>query len=322
MVRVCEAFGIVKGLSSGEAGGNHLGAGLLSPGAPTPIRSRAQCADTPRETRHHADADPRSPAPRLARGTETPRSRRVRRADQRRAHERVCRRLRAAAELADRVRRVGRVRRRHADARGDLRRRALHRAGARPGRRGLVRLPVCPRRRPRRLAEGCVPERRAHRLRSMAAHFKMGVGAGTSRPTSGDRPDADPRQPDRRGVVGPPHPLRSAGNRPSRRSFGAVLRRQARRCRRLAGRTRSRCGRGARARFDRLAAQHQGQRRRAYAGGAFLCRRSRRWQRAAVHRARQGHARAGTPSGQRGHHPPARRVRRRAGRAFWQDRQR
>ena len=125
----------------------------------------------------------------LARAAEGRPAGRLRRAAHRRAYERICRQLCAAARLADRLPGLGRRRRGASGRSGDLRRRPLHAAGARPGRRQALELSVGARNQHRRLAEGPCAGRRPDRLRSLAAHQGMGDqgarGAGRERRRAG-----------------------------------------------------------------------------------------------------------------------------------------
>ena len=98
-------------------------------------------------------------------------ARRLRDPDLRRAHERIRRRLRPAARLADRVRRLGGDRGGAQGQGGDVRRRALHAAGARPGRRAALRVQVgaADQHRPNGSRENAA-RGRADRLRPLAAY--------------------------------------------------------------------------------------------------------------------------------------------------------
>jgi hypothetical protein len=100
------------------------------------------------------NVDLRRPPPGPSRAAQGRPARRLRRAADRRAYERICRQLRAAARLADRLPGLGRLGGGAAGGSGDLHRRALHAAGARAGRRAALELPVGAGDQHRRLAEG------------------------------------------------------------------------------------------------------------------------------------------------------------------------
>ena len=167
------------------------------------------------------------PPRRAARAIEGRPARRLRRAADRRAYERICRQLRPAARLADRLPGLGRLGGGAAGGSGDLRRRPLHAAGPRPGRRQALELPVGARDQHRRLAQGPRARRRPDRLRSLAAHQGLGEQGARGAGRQGRRAGRGPQQPDRRGLGRPARAVAGAADRPSRRICRPVLGRQA-----------------------------------------------------------------------------------------------
>ncbi len=115
--------------------------------------------------------------------------------------------------MADRLRRLGRDRGGATRKGGGVRRRALHGAGARSGRRNAVRLcrrAAVERRRMAGRQRQCGTE---GRLRSVAARHRLGAGAGEGARREGREPDRGRREPARRGVGRPARAERRGGDR-------------------------------------------------------------------------------------------------------------
>ena len=222
--------------------------------------------------------------------------------------------------LADRVRRLGRDRGGAARTRRRSSSTGATRAGARPGRREAVRVPVVPRDQPGAMARRERGRGRADRLRRLAALARAGPRRRQGAGGSGAELVRGRGQPDRRGVGRPARALDRARAGP-RRAHSPAARAPTSAPKSPTGSRPREARRGGdqRARFGRLAAQHARRRRRAHAGGAVLRHRPRRRHRRAVHRAEKVTPEAGAAPRQRGANPPARGVRRRARRARRQD---
>ena len=190
--------------------------------------------------------------------------RRLRRAADRRAYERICRQLRPAAGVADRLPGLGRVGGGAARGGGDLHRRALHHPG-----------PPAGRRRPSGAISRCRETSIAEWLKEHAPdgarigydpwlHSRDWVKAATrSARGQGRRAGRGRAQSDRRGVGRPPRAVEGAAGRPARGTGRQVVGREAPRHGRLAGRGRRRRGGARGARFDRLDLQRARRRRHA-----------------------------------------------------------
>ena len=185
-----------------------------------------------------------------------------------------------------------------------------------------MELPVGARDQHHAMARGACARGRADRLRSLAAHARLGEeGEGSARQPR-RRAGAGRAEPDRRDLEGPPRSLEGAPRRPARPICRQVGGREADRDRRLARQAPRRRGGAVGARFDRLGVQHPRRRRHPHAGRAGLCAGPRRRHRRPVRRV--GEDRAGGPPASRQRRPAARalRVRRRAVGAQGQDRRR
>ena len=208
-------------------------------------------------------------SPPFARAIEARPARRLRRAADRRAYERICRRICAAAGLADRLSGLGRHRGGAARGGGDLHRRPLYASGARAGRRrSLALCRRCPTTQRRRLAWPSMParaarigydpwlhtralgrRRRARRWPSVGAEL---VAVDTN-PVDAVWPDR-PAPSDAKLVVQPTMRARADPRPRSAQAIADWLTEQ-----------KGRCGGALRARFDRLGAQRPRRRRRAHA---------------------------------------------------------
>ena len=135
-----------------------------------------------------------------------------------------------------------------------------------------------------RMAQGACAGRRAHRLRSVAAHSRLGEeGEGSARQPR-RRAGRRRTQSDRRGLEGPARGVEGASRRPARPICRQVGGGEAHRDRRLAGQATCRCGGAIRAGFDRLGVQHPRRGRDPHAGRAGLCAGPRRRHRRSVRR--------------------------------------
>ncbi len=171
----------------------------------------------------------------------------------------------------------------------------------------------------RRLAEGARARRRPDRLRSLAAHQRLGdEGEGGAR-RQGRRAGRGRPQPDRHGLGGPAGAEPGAADRPSRHLCRREFGRQAAADGRLAEGAEGGCRRARRARFDRLDVQRARPGRGAHAGRALLRAGPRRRHRGSVRRRREDRRRRPPASRQRRPHPRAQRLRGRARRAGRQD---
>ena len=156
-----------------------------------------------------------------------------------------------------------------------------------------VELPVGARDEHDRLAQGACARRRADRLRSLAAHARLGEeGEGSARQPR-RRAGAGRAQPDRRNLDRPPRSVEGAPRRPVRPICGQVGGREAHRDRRLAGQAACRRRGALGARLDRLGVQHPRRRRHPHAGRSGLCDGQRRRHRRPV---RRGARRSGPTS--------------------------
>ena len=106
------------------------------------------------------------------------------------------------------------------------------------------------------MARGACARGRAHRLRSLAAHPRLGEEGQASARQPRRRAGRGRQQPDRRDLERPARSLEGAPRRPARPICGQVGGREADRNRRLAGQASRRRGGALGARFDRLGVQH------------------------------------------------------------------
>ena len=241
-----------------------------------------------------------------AEGTGVARTRRVHRAARRRASGRICAAARSASRVADRLYRVGRPRDRVARPRSAVCRWAVHVAGGRADRHGLVRDPSPGRGTTGAMARRGAQKGRGSRLRSLAAHAARG-GAVSRRCGKGRcRAPRCPRQPARPGLARPT----GSADRTCRAASRAILRRERRVEAHPAGAWFAtgggRGGRADDAGIDRLAAQHPRRRRAAHPAAIVICDPAAGRLRQPLHRPAQARPRARTPSRQRRHRDAAR----------------
>ena len=183
---------------------------------------------------------------------------------------------------------------------------AVHIAGGRPDRYGLVRDPSPGRGTTGAMARHGAQERRGSRLRSLAAHAARG-GAVSRRCGKGRcRAPRCPRQPARPGLARPT----GSADRTCRAASRAILRRERRVEAHPAGAwLAAGGGRGCRADdagIDRLAPQHPRRRRAAHPAAIVICDPAAGRLRQRLHRPAQARPRARTPSRQRRHRDAAR----------------
>ena len=223
------------------------------------------------------------------------RARRLHRAARRRASGRVCRRPLRAAEMADRLHRLGRRRDRAAPSRASIFVDGRYTLQVRDqvdldvfAIESLVDNP------PPDWIKANLGKGARHRLRSVAAHDRRGQGAeGGGR---GGRRDAGAarQQPDRRDLAGPARRRRWRRSKSIRSNFAGELAKD--KLARLAGaiaKARRDACRADRPVLDRLGLQHPRRRRAAHAAGARLRDSRRRRPAPAVHRQAQAADRDG-----------------------------
>ena len=124
------------------------------------------------------------------------------------------------------------------------------------------------------MARGACARGRANRLRSLAAHPRLGEkGEGSARQPR-RRAGAGRAQPDRRNLDRPSRSVEGPPRRPVRPACGQVRGREAHRDRRLARQASRRRGRPVGARLDRLGVQHSRRRRDPHAASLWRMRSS------------------------------------------------